>query len=283
VVALATRLGIEAPLRSEPSLALGTSEVSLLDLTGAYGEFATGGTAVEPHIIRRIRSGKGRVLYARPAPPSELVAEPAAIASLNGMLQTVVSSGTGKRAALADHPTAGKTGTSQDFRDAWFVGYTAHFVAGVWVGNDNGEPMRRVTGGNLPAQIWNRVMETAHRGKESVPLPGTDWRQPEDGLAAADRPAMPPPELLPWQMPTKVPPSARPLKAKPEKRAEPSRYPTSRIDEDFIARVLSDLPADAPSRTPSAGIEPPQPAAPRRPAPLPGLMSLGAGLGRLPQ
>jgi penicillin-binding protein 1A len=289
VVALATRLGIEAPLRSEPSLALGTSEVSLLDLTGAYGKFAAGGTAIEPYVIRRIRSGRGRVLYARPAPASELVADPAAIASLNGMLQTVVSSGTGKRAALADHPTAGKTGTSQDFRDAWFIGYTSHFAAGVWVGNDNGEPMRRVTGGNLPAQIWNRVMEQAHRGKESLPLPGTEWKEPEDGITAADadRPVAPPPELLPWQMPTKVPPSAKPLKVKPEKRAEPSRYPANRIDEDFIARVLSDLPAEPPMQTLTSEMTAPelsaprQPSTPRRPAPLPGLMSLGAGLSRL--
>jgi len=287
VVALARRLGIEAPLRAEPSLALGTSEVSLLDLTGAYGAFASGGTPVEPHIIRRIRSSSGRVLYARPAPASDPVAGAASVAALNGMLQTVVDSGTGRRAGLADHLTAGKTGTSQDFRDAWFVGYTAHFVAGVWTGNDNGEPMHRVTGGQLPAQIWNRVMEVAHRGKEPLPLAGTDQRQPPADEVANGRDRGPPPELLPWQMPTRVPRAARPDKppAPPQRRAGPVTYPKEPIGDDFIARALAGLPDDR-----SQGVRDAAPVADRsgpnpevglarRPAPFVGLMSLGAGLG----
>jgi membrane peptidoglycan carboxypeptidase len=141
--------------------------------------------------------------------------------------------------------------------------------------------MRRVTGGSLPAQIWNRVMEQAHRGKERLPLPGTEWQEPEGGIATVERPVEPPPELLPWQMPTKVPPSAKPLKAKPEKRVEPSRYPTDRIDENFIARALSDVPADPPMQPLTSGLPSQEPAIRRRPAPLPGLMSLGAGLSRL--
>lgn len=287
VVTLASRLGIEAPLRTEPSLALGTSEVSLLDLTSAYGAFASGGTMVEPHIIRRIRSNTGRVLYARPAPSGHLVASPDSIAALNGMLQGVVETGTGKRAGLAGHPTAGKTGTSQDFRDAWFIGYTAHFTGGVWTGNDNGEPMRKATGGNLPALIWNRVMAKAHAGLESLPLAGTDTqRQPQgenaQGFVANDSAV--PPELLPWQMPTKVPANAKP-KPKTEKRASADLFPTTRIDEAFVARALAGLPEEdqavaVPAR-PSIEAPPIIESRPKPAAPLPGMMTLGAGLGAI--
>ncbi len=273
VVTLAKRLGIEAVLRPEPSLALGTSEVSLLDLTGAYGAFATGGAVVEPHVIRRIRSSTGRVLYARPAPSGDTVAAPGSIAALNGMLQTVVESGTGKRAGLGAHATAGKTGTSQDFRDAWFIGYTAHYMGGVWTGNDNGSPMRKATGGNLPALIWNRIMDHAHEGLESLPLAGTQTVSDAQGYYASEGAVAP--ELLPWRMPTTLAPApaAKPEKP-PGKRADPVVYPATRIDEDFIARALQGLPdavgAERAETVPSSQSQ----AAPR---PLSGLMSLGAG------
>jgi penicillin-binding protein 1A len=288
VVALATKLGIEAPLRTEPSLALGTSEVSLLDLTGAYGAFASGGSVVEPHIIRRIRSSTGRVLYARPALSADAVVGPGSVAALNGMLQDVVESGTGKRAHLAGHATAGKTGTSQDFRDAWFIGYTAHFTGGVWTGNDNGEPMRKATGGNLPALIWNRIMAQAHVGKDSMPLAGLDALGKPGGEAASGAYASEsaaPPELLPWKMPTKVPPNAKP-KAKTEKRAGINVFPGTRIDEDFVARALAGLSeteeGNAPTRAgPLMDERSTAIAEPRAMAPLPGMMSLGAGLGAL--
>jgi penicillin-binding protein 1A len=288
VVALATKLGIEAPLRTEPSLALGTSEVSLLDLTGAYGAFASGGSVVEPHIIRRIRSSTGRVLYARPALPANSVVAAASVAALNGMLQDVVESGTGKRAHLAGHATAGKTGTSQDFRDAWFIGYTAHFTGGVWTGNDNGQPMRKATGGNLPALIWNRVMAQAHVGKDSMPLAGLDGLGVPGGADATGTYAsdsVAPPELLPWKMPTKVPPNAKP-KAKTEKRAGIDAFPTTRIDEDFVARALAGLAETDERQAPTlAGPRMDERstaiAQPRATAPLPGIMSLGAGLGAL--
>lgn len=272
VVGLAKRLGIDAPLRSEPSLALGTSEVSLLDLTGAYASFAAGGTVVEPHVIRRIRSSAGRVLYARAAPSGDPAVSPSSIAALNGMLQSVVEAGTGKRAGLAGHAAAGKTGTSQDFRDAWFIGYTAHFTGGVWMGNDGGEPMRKATGGNLPALIWNRLMEHAHEGRESLPLAGTEALAQGPPLRG-DRPA---PELLPWQMPTTTSPRGRKPNVTPtEKRAEGVSYPATRIGEDFIARALAEIPQDSvklADRAPSG----PEDGSGR--PPLPGMMSLGAGL-----
>ncbi len=141
-------------------------------MTGAYTAFSNGGDVVEPHVINRVRTSSGRVLFEN-APPRTRVIDPSAIGALNDMLNAVVVYGTGRRAALPDQPAAGKTGTTQDFRDAWFVGYTSQLTAGVWVGNDDGKPMNRATGGSLPAEIWNQVMRVAHEGKAPSALPGT--------------------------------------------------------------------------------------------------------------
>jgi penicillin-binding protein 1A len=187
--AVARRLGIRSTLRAEASLALGTSEVSLLELTGAYGVLANGGRALEPHIVARVRTGSGRVLFRRSEAQTDILVAPAHVAAMNDMLSAVVTSGTGRHAALPGHPAAGKTGTSQDFRDAWFVGYTAQFVAGVWVGNDDGRSMHRVTGGSLPAALWHGVMLAAHDGRAPMVLPGAT-------AAPSRRPALAQP-LLP--------------------------------------------------------------------------------------
>lgn len=173
VAEVARRAGIHSKLREDPSLALGTSEVSLLELTGAYGVFASGGRRIDPHIIRRIKSASGRILYADASGGSKQVAELRDVGAINDMLNAALVAGTGRKAALDRHPAAGKTGTSQDFRDAWFVGYTAHMTAGVWLGNDDGSPMIRVVGGSLPANVWHQVMVEAHRSLEPLPLPGT--------------------------------------------------------------------------------------------------------------
>lgn len=176
VAATANRLGIEGDLGAEPSLALGTSEVSLLQLVTAYNTFAAGGEGVSPHIISRIRSTSGRVMYAHAAASTRrLVARPH-VAAMNDMLNAALVAGTGRRAGLPRHPAAGKTGTSQGFRDAWFVGYTAHMTAGIWLGNDKGAPMKKVSGGSLPAQIWRKVMRPAHANLDPLPLPGTAWQ-----------------------------------------------------------------------------------------------------------
>ena len=166
----ANRLGIHADLREGPSLALGTSEVTLLELTGAYAAFANGGVRAEPHIIERVRTGLGVVLYQRPVHEPVRVIAAGPLADMNDMLSATLVSGTGHRAALANHPAAGKTGTSQDFRDAWFVGYTSQLVGGVWFGNDNGHPMNKIMGGTLPARLWHDVMAAAHDGRPSKPL-----------------------------------------------------------------------------------------------------------------
>ncbi len=157
VIEAARRLGIESPLPPNPSLALGTAEVTLLELVSAYATLPNGGRGVIPHGIVEIRDAGGATIYRRSGGGPGQVIDPANVAMLNDMLGTVMTSGTGKAARL-DRPAAGKTGTSQDSRDAWFIGYTPELVAGVWFGNDDASPMRRVTGGGLPARTWKAFM-----------------------------------------------------------------------------------------------------------------------------
>ncbi len=186
VVRTARRLGITSDLKPSPSLALGAEEVTLIDLTAAYGAFASGGFGVWPFGIREIRDGKGRVLYRRQGSGAGRVVSQGDVAAMNEMLSGVIAFGTG-RAARLDRPAAGKTGTSQLYRDAWFIGYTADMVAGVWMGNDDGKPMKKVTGGGPPARTWARFMAAAHGGLPPRPLPGVatgaaPGPEPEQGL-----------------------------------------------------------------------------------------------------
>jgi penicillin-binding protein 1A len=251
VAKAARRLGIGSDLREDPSLALGTSEVSLLELTGAYTAFANGGYAVEPHIVRRVRLGSGRVLYARPAAKVHRNISLAHVSAMNSMLHSVMTDGTGRRAALTAHPAAGKTGTSQEFRDAWFVGYTAYMTAGVWIGNDNGQPMNKVRGGQLPAQVWRDVMQFAHQGMMPLALAGlaTGPNLHEDEAATAIETsalgADSSEEVLPWLVPNAAPLAVAPplAAALPEQPQPPATkaasHPKERISEDFIARALA--------------------------------------------
>jgi penicillin-binding protein 1A len=214
VAVMARRLGITATLREDASLALGTSEVTLIELTGAYGVLANGGYSLTPHVIRRVRTDGGVVLHARPAPRPVAVLAPAHVARMNDMLHATLVAGSGRRAAIPLHPAGGKTGTTQDNRDAWFVGYTAHLTAGVWTGNDDGSPMNGVTGSGLPALVWRDVMREAHRALPSTPLPGvTD--------AIATPPALASPRALPIERGASVAKSSAPLR--PMARREPAR------------------------------------------------------------
>ncbi|MCG8558240.1 MAG: PBP1A family penicillin-binding protein [Hyphomicrobiales bacterium] len=173
VVRTARRLGIGSPLHTRPSIALGTAEVNLLELTSAYAPFANGGKGVLPHIIKRVTTSRGKVVYERHGSgPGRVVAHPF-VGAMNEMMNATLMDGTGKQAALAYHPAGGKTGTTQNFRDAWFIGHTSHLVAGVWVGNDDGRPMKQVTGGTLPARIWKAIMTEAHANRPVRALPGT--------------------------------------------------------------------------------------------------------------
>lgn len=164
VIAAARRLGISSPLLPHPSIALGASEVTLLELTAAYDSFANGGFGVVPYGIVEIRAGNGKVLYRHARRRRVRVVSAHNVRAMDDILGAVISEGTGKRARIG-RPAAGKTGTSQDFRDAWFIGYTPGLVTGVWVGNDDGAPMKRVTGGGLPARIWRSFMVGALKGR----------------------------------------------------------------------------------------------------------------------
>ncbi len=180
VAAVAKRLGIASELRPEASLALGTSEVDLLEMTAAYATFANDGNGVFAYGFSEVKDNQGAPIYRREGGGSGRVIEPHALREMDDMLTAVVAEGTGKAAAI-DRPMGGKTGTTQDYRDAWFIGFTADYVGGVWFGNDDGTPMHKITGSGLPTQLWHNVMLAAHRGLPPRPLPGTE---PEEAPTA---------------------------------------------------------------------------------------------------
>ena len=169
VVRLAQRFGITAKLEPNLSLALGTNGVSLLEMTGAYAGIAAGGRAVLPYAILEVRTEDGRILFRHTEAVSPSVARPFAVSDLIEMMQGVIREGTGRAADLG-RPAAAKTGTADDYRDAWFLGFTGQNVAGVWMGNDDNRPMQKVTGGGLPAQLWRTTMLAAEEGREALPL-----------------------------------------------------------------------------------------------------------------
>jgi penicillin-binding protein 1A len=189
VIRTAYRLGIASKLEPNASIALGTSEVSPLELVSAYAPFANGGLAVVPHVIERIVAGNGKLLYAHNDQPLGRIVDARYVAMMNEMMQQTLAIGTAHKAALPGWPAAGKTGTSQDFRDAWFVGYTAHLVTGVWLGNDDGTPTKKVTGGGLPVEIWSRFMRGAHQGVPVAALPGPPAGGMFSGLFSSNAPA----------------------------------------------------------------------------------------------
>jgi penicillin-binding protein 1A len=190
IVDAAERCGITSPLEQNASLALGTSEVTPLELTSAYAVFASGGVAVQPYFVTEVDGPGGKVLYRRSATaePERIIAEHVN-KDLVAMLYGVVTGGTGRGASIPGHEAAGKTGTTQDYHDAWFVGFTADYVASVWVGNDDSSAMKTVTGGSLPASIWRDTMVAAEHGMKSTPLDKSSTQAPvedtEYGVDAA--------------------------------------------------------------------------------------------------
>ena len=172
VARTAHRLGIASPLSEVSSLALGTSGVTPLELTGAYAPFANGGNAAQPFGVLRVKTRSGKVLYQRKPSGLGAVMSVHDNMQMTQLMQEVTATGTGRAARLEGRPTAGKTGTTQDFRDAWFVGFTADLVCGVWIGNDNNSPMRKATGGTLPARIFHVFMSEAEETMPVRPLAG---------------------------------------------------------------------------------------------------------------
>ena len=180
VAAKARELGVVSAMQPVPSIALGTSEVSLLELTGAYLPFATGGIRRPLHGVTSVEDASGKALYRHVATEVRVVPA-AAAAGMQQLLTAVVSDGTGRAARLPDRVAAGKTGTSQDGRDAWFVGYAGSWIAGVWLGNDDNRPMKGVHGGDLPARIWKEAMLATPKPAGPPPTP-LQKPAPENGL-----------------------------------------------------------------------------------------------------
>ncbi len=179
VIEVAQRLGVRSPLHDYPALALGAQEVTLLEMTQAYGAMAAEGYPVEAHGVLRIRRGNSdETMWTwRPQRERTRVIEEQPLRYMNYMMSRVVEAGTGTRARVAGRQIGGKTGTANDYRDAWFIAYAPGIVTGVWVGNDDHRiAMARVTGGQLPADIWARFMPTALRDLPIRPLqmPGPD-------------------------------------------------------------------------------------------------------------
>src|SRR6202795_576484 len=193
VVRTAHRLGIASKVGTNAPAAPGTSQVTLTELVGAYVPFANGGLGVAPHVVTRIRTADGKVLYARSAEQLNQVIEPRHVAAMNTMMQETLLSGTAHKAELPGWMAAGKTGTSQDFRDAWFIGYTANLITGVWLGNDDNSPTKKATGGGLPVEVWTRFMKAAHQGVPVAALPNSQGGGFFSNLVqAASQPSSPP-------------------------------------------------------------------------------------------
>jgi penicillin-binding protein 1A len=201
IVKNARAMGLRTPLPDTPSLPIGADEVTVLDHTVAFATFPNLGKSVTSHAILEVRTGAGDVVWRfdRDGPkPRQVLPEKVAL-DMVFMMNKAAEEGTGRRAMIDGVRIAGKTGTTNNYRDAWFVGYTANLVAGVWVGNDDYSSSNRMTGGSLPAMIWRAAMTYAHQGIEIKALPGippaaAPAAHPQ--VAAAEK-GLPPPPLRP--------------------------------------------------------------------------------------
>ncbi|MFL5065552.1 MAG: transglycosylase domain-containing protein, partial [Xanthobacteraceae bacterium] len=174
IIQTAKKMGIRTALNDTPSLPIGAAEVTVLDHTGAYATFPNLGKAVAPHAVLEMRTGAGELVWRfdRDGKKPDQVLRPQVALEMNQIMNKVVEEGTGRRAILEGVKAAGKTGTTNAYRDAWFVGFTGNYVCGVWVGNDDYAPTRKMTGGSLPAMIWHDIMAYAHQGVELKNIPG---------------------------------------------------------------------------------------------------------------
>ena len=176
IVKMARDMGVESPLEVFKTTVLGTSGMTVMDQATGYSTFATGGFTGNRHAISQLLSRSGEVIYDfdRDGPKPHRVLSEQASAAMNSILVQVPEWGTARRAALPGIRTAGKTGTTQGYRDAWYVGFTGNYTAAVWMGNDDFTPTNDMTGGTLPAMTWQRMMEYAHQNIELKPIPGIE-------------------------------------------------------------------------------------------------------------
>jgi penicillin-binding protein 1A len=198
IVQTARNFGIYTPLPDTPSLPIGADEVNVLEHAVAYATFPNLGKAVTPHAALEVRTGSGELVWRfdRDGKRPQQVISPQVALEMIAMMNSVVENGTGKRAQLDGIKVAGKTGTTNAFRDAWFVGYTGNFVGAVWMGNDDYSPTKRMTGGTIPALIWHNIMAYAHQGVELRPLPGLPPPQHAPTVANAALAGAPPPQQI---------------------------------------------------------------------------------------
>lgn len=233
VAETARRMGIQSPLTDNATIALGTSEVTLLELVSAYAPFANGGIRIQPHVITQVQTASGKILYRRKGASFGRVIEQKTVLMMNAMLQETLTTGTGSRAGARGFEAAGKTGTSQEYRDGWFVGYSSQLLTGVWLGNDDSSPTKRLSGANLPVSVWSQTMREAHRYDQPPPLP-SNWKEqtplqtqpPETRAASARLPTNVPPGST-SAAPRPAPNSGRPVQDG-TRRADPREPPNSR-------------------------------------------------------
>ena len=233
VAETARRMGIQSPLTDNATIALGTSEVTLLELVSSYAPFANGGIRIQPHVITQVKTASGKILYRRKGASFGRVIEQKTVSMMNAMLQETLTTGTGSRADARGFEAAGKTGTSQEYRDGWFVGYSSQLLTGVWLGNDDSSPTKRLSGANLPVSVWSQTMREAHRYDQPPPLP-SNWKE-QTSLQTQ------PPETraAPPRLPTNLPPGSASAAPRPSpysggpvqdgtRRADPREPPNSR-------------------------------------------------------
>jgi penicillin-binding protein 1A len=246
VIAAAKRCGVQSPLANNASLALGTSEVTPLELTTAYAVFANGGYRVEPYLVTGVDIS-GRPVWRRTASQPQRIIASATDRDLVAMLYGVVTSGTGRAAALPGHEAAGKTGTTQDSHDAWFVGFTTDYVTAAWVGNDDSSPTRGVTGGTLPAQIWREAMVAAEKGLPSHGLDrSVEPPPPSDEEMSAAEPSYNDDEAHPGLPPNGPPP--QPEQGQPQRHHRGGLLGWLFGDDDDNDRNTAPPPGDSSGR-----------------------------------
>ncbi len=196
IIETARLMGLTTPLVDTVSLPIGADEVTVIDMASAYCTFANGGMRAPPYAAVEILNSRGEVIYRhdRDTPPLKQIIDRDTILTMVSMMTQVVEAGTGRRAHLDNTEVAGKTGTTNGYTNAWFIGYTGNYVGAIWYGNDDSTPMEKMTGGTLPAATWHDIMQYAHQGIELKPLPGrpAPAASPAPVAAAAEAPRRPP-------------------------------------------------------------------------------------------
>jgi penicillin-binding protein 1A len=203
VAAVARRMGIASPVNTDPAMALGTTLVTPLEMAQAYDPFGNGGWGVQAYGIERIRTAGGQVLYQKKAPQLTPAVFNPALGEMQQMMRSVMKYGTGTHALVQGYDLAGKTGTTSDYKDAWFCGYTGGMVTVVWVGRDNNRPMRGITGAMAPSDIWRTYMQSALKRLPNTPIvQGAPAALPGPATPVAAPDAAPPPAAAPVAAPT---------------------------------------------------------------------------------